>query len=104
MHEYKLTAYSLYAAVAVNIHTEHILATLQRFAKNEVMRMVCMHAYACMRPSVNEFVVSVFDADGWGVVGWGAGGVGGILSALQRFAKNEVRGFGWSLCVVGYGR
>lgn len=36
MHEYKLTAYSLYAAVAVNIHTEHILGTLQRFAKNEV--------------------------------------------------------------------
>ena len=36
VHEYKLTAYSLYAAVAVNIHTEHILSTLQRFSKNEV--------------------------------------------------------------------
>jgi len=36
VHEYKLTSYSLYAAVAVNIHTEHILSTLARFSKNEL--------------------------------------------------------------------
>lgn len=36
VHEYKLTSYSLYAAVAVNIHTEHILSTLGRFSKNEL--------------------------------------------------------------------
>lgn len=42
VHEYKLTAYSLYAAVAVNIHTEHILSALQRFAKNEVRGRLCV--------------------------------------------------------------
>jgi hypothetical protein len=36
VHEYKLTSYSLYAAVAVNIQTDHILDTLTRFSKNEV--------------------------------------------------------------------
>jgi DNA excision repair protein ERCC-3 len=36
VHEYKLTSYTLYAAVAVNIHTEQILSTLARFSKNEV--------------------------------------------------------------------
>lgn len=33
VHEYKLTSYSLYAAVAVNIQTDHILVTLTRFSK-----------------------------------------------------------------------
>ena len=34
VHEYKLTPYSLYAAVATNIETESIVKVLNRFSKN----------------------------------------------------------------------
>lgn len=34
LHEYKLTPYSLYAAVATNIDTESIVKVLNRFSKN----------------------------------------------------------------------
>lgn len=34
LHEYKLTPYSLYAAVATNIETESIVKVLNRFSKN----------------------------------------------------------------------
>ncbi|KAL7494235.1 hypothetical protein ACHAWT_008489 [Skeletonema menzelii] len=36
VHEYKLTPYSLYAAVATNIDTESIVRVLNRFSKNEM--------------------------------------------------------------------
>lgn len=36
IHEYKLTPYSLYAAVATNIDTESIVKVLNRFSKNDL--------------------------------------------------------------------
>lgn len=36
LHEYKLTPYSLYAAVATNIDTEQILLVLERLSKNQL--------------------------------------------------------------------
>lgn len=40
IHEYQITAYSLYAAASVGLTTDVILTTLQRFAKNSVPRGV----------------------------------------------------------------
>jgi len=34
MHEYKLTIYSLYAAVSVGLSTKNIVDTLEKFSKN----------------------------------------------------------------------
>lgn len=36
MHEYKLTPYSLYAAVAVGMETATIIQVLERFSKSKV--------------------------------------------------------------------
>jgi DNA excision repair protein ERCC-3 len=36
MHEYRLTAYSLYAAVAVGMETDTIVQVLERFSKSKV--------------------------------------------------------------------
>ncbi|MES1903234.1 MAG: TFIIH basal transcription factor complex helicase XPB subunit, partial [Paramarteilia canceri] len=36
IHEYKLTAYSLYAAVSVGLHTNEIIEYLKRLSKVEV--------------------------------------------------------------------
>lgn len=40
VHQYKLTPYSLYAAVATNIETESILSVLERLSKNSVPKQV----------------------------------------------------------------
>lgn len=40
IHEYQITAYSLYAATAVGLTTDAILSTLQKFSKNEIPRGV----------------------------------------------------------------
>jgi DNA excision repair protein ERCC-3 len=40
IHEYKLTPYSLYAAVATNIPTERILAVLEKLSKNKLPKSV----------------------------------------------------------------
>lgn len=36
IHEYQITAYSLYAAASVGLTTDHILETLQKFSKNYI--------------------------------------------------------------------
>jgi DNA excision repair protein ERCC-3 len=40
VHQYKLTPYSLYAAVATNIDTESIISVLQRLSKNKLPNQV----------------------------------------------------------------
>ncbi len=40
LHQYKLTPYSLYAAVATNIETESIISVLERLSKNSLPRQV----------------------------------------------------------------
>ncbi|KAF9762904.1 General transcription and DNA repair factor IIH helicase subunit XPB [Nosema granulosis] len=40
MHEYQITAYSLYAAVSVGLSTDDILSTLSHFSKNHLPRSV----------------------------------------------------------------
>lgn len=40
LHQYKLTPYSLYAAVATNIETESIISVLERLSKNALPRQV----------------------------------------------------------------
>lgn len=40
VHQYKLTPYSLYAAVATNIETESIISVLDRLSKNELPKKV----------------------------------------------------------------
>jgi len=40
LHQYKLTPYSLYAAVATNIETESIIAVLDRLSKNALPKQV----------------------------------------------------------------
>ncbi|GAX16921.1 DNA excision repair protein ERCC-3 [Fistulifera solaris] len=40
LHQYKLTPYSLYAAVATNIETEAIISVLERLSKNELPKEV----------------------------------------------------------------
>jgi Helicase conserved C-terminal domain/Type III restriction enzyme, res subunit len=40
VHQYKLTPYSLYAAVATNIDTEAILSVLERMSKNKLPKQV----------------------------------------------------------------
>lgn len=40
LHQYKLTPYSLYAAVATNIETEDIISVLERLSKNALPKEV----------------------------------------------------------------
>lgn len=40
IHEYQITAYSLYAAASVGLSTDHILETLTKFSKNYIPRGV----------------------------------------------------------------
>jgi len=40
IHEYQITAYSLYAAASVGLTTDHILETLSRFSKNHIPKSV----------------------------------------------------------------
>lgn len=40
IHEYKLTAYSLYAAVSVGMETSTIMDVMDRFSKNEIPKRV----------------------------------------------------------------
>ena len=49
IHEYKLTPYSLYAAVATNITTEAIIKALQRLSKNEVPKSVVSFISECTK-------------------------------------------------------
>ncbi|TPX31189.1 hypothetical protein SmJEL517_g05404 [Synchytrium microbalum] len=55
MHEYKLTSFSLYAAVSVGVETNVIIKTLQRFSKTVVPRNIikfikeCTHTYGKVR-------------------------------------------------------
>ena len=52
VHEYKLTAYSLYAAVAVSIDTESIIRVLNRLSKTEVPEEVNRYAQQWWFPAV----------------------------------------------------
>lgn len=47
IHQYKLTPYSLYAAVATNIETESIIAVLQRLSKNKLPHQVATFIREC---------------------------------------------------------
>lgn len=49
IHEYKLTPYSLYAAVATNIDTESIVRVLNRFSKNELPDGVAQFIRECTK-------------------------------------------------------
>mmetsp|Transcript_21969 Transcript_21969/g.39883 ORF Transcript_21969/g.39883 Transcript_21969/m.39883 type:complete len:762 (+) Transcript_21969:77-2362(+) len=47
LHEYKLTPYSLYAAVATNIDTDRIIAVLERLSKNKLPKSVSKFITDC---------------------------------------------------------
>ncbi|EIJ89673.1 DNA excision repair protein ERCC-3 [Nematocida parisii] len=47
MHEYKLTAYSLYAAASVGLKTEDIIDTMDRFSKNKVPLSILNFIRSC---------------------------------------------------------
>jgi DNA excision repair protein ERCC-3 len=47
IHEFQITAYSLYAAVSVGLTTDDILSTLLRFSKNFIPRSVKMFITEC---------------------------------------------------------
>ena len=49
IHEYKLTPYSLYAAVATNITTESILLVLERLSKNTLPESVKTFVQECTK-------------------------------------------------------
>ncbi|KAL7519136.1 hypothetical protein ACHAWX_003929, partial [Stephanocyclus meneghinianus] len=49
LHEYKLTPYSLYAAVATNIETESIVKVLNRFSKNVLPEGVAKFIRECTK-------------------------------------------------------
>lgn len=49
VHEYKLTPYSLYAAVATNIDTESIVKVLNRFSKNKLPDEVAKFIRECTK-------------------------------------------------------
>ncbi|KAL9179190.1 hypothetical protein ACHAXT_008480 [Thalassiosira profunda] len=49
LHEYKLTPYSLYAAVATNIDTESIVRVLNRFSKNVLPEGVASFIRECTK-------------------------------------------------------
>ncbi|KAL3800007.1 hypothetical protein ACHAWO_004685 [Cyclotella atomus] len=49
IHEYKLTPYSLYAAVATNIETESIVRVLNRFSKNALPEGVAKFIRECTK-------------------------------------------------------
>ena len=49
VHEYKLTPYSLYAAVATNIDTESIVGVLHRYSKNELPAGVIRFIRECTK-------------------------------------------------------
>jgi DNA excision repair protein ERCC-3 len=49
IHEYKLTPYSLYAAVATNIDTESIVRVLNRFSKNDLPSGVAQFIRECTK-------------------------------------------------------
>ena len=49
LHEYKLTPYSLYAAVATNIDTESIARVLSRLSKNELPESVATFVRECTK-------------------------------------------------------
>jgi len=49
IHEYKLTPYSLYAAVATNIDTESIVKVLNRFSKNILPQGVAKFIRECTK-------------------------------------------------------
>jgi len=49
LHEYKLTPYSLYAAVATNIDTESIVKVLNRFSKNKLPEGVASFIRECTK-------------------------------------------------------
>jgi DNA excision repair protein ERCC-3 len=49
VHEYRLTPYSLYAAVATNIDTDSILKVLQRYSKNALPNSVMSFIRECTK-------------------------------------------------------
>lgn len=49
LHEYKLTPYSLYAAVATNIDTESIVRVLERLSKNRLPDSVALFVRECTK-------------------------------------------------------
>lgn len=70
IHQYKLTPYSLYAAVATNIATESIISVLERMSKNQLPSSVkkfirdCTKQYGKVRLVLrqNKFYVESEDA------------------------------------------
>ncbi|DAZ92559.1 TPA: hypothetical protein N0F65_012789 [Lagenidium giganteum] len=71
LHEYKLTPYSLYAAVSVSIETESILKVLERLSKNYVPEVIitfikdCTLSYGKAKLVLhhNEFYIESLYAD-----------------------------------------
>jgi hypothetical protein len=49
VHQYKLTAYSLYAAVATNITTDSIVSVLERLSKNQLPKSVQTFIRECTK-------------------------------------------------------
>lgn len=47
MHEYEITAYSLYAAVSVGLKTADIINVLSRLSKNEIAKSVVKFIRDC---------------------------------------------------------
>lgn len=79
IHEYQITAYSLYAAASVGLTTDHILTTLKKFSKNVIPKGVrdfitdCTLSYGKVKlvrahtkfyvEAINEEVYSLLLAD-----------------------------------------
>jgi DNA excision repair protein ERCC-3 len=60
VHQYKLTPYSLYAAVATNIDTEAIITVLERLSKNKLPTQVKRFIRDCtQKVSKNRYRISI---------------------------------------------
>lgn len=76
IHEYKLTPYSLYAAVSVGLTTEEILTTLNHFTKNEIPTQIndfiesCTLSYGKVRLIVKSgmYFLKVHDKEVYHVI------------------------------------
>ena len=58
VHEYKLIAYSLYAAVSVGLQTEDVIEVLNRLSKASVLNLIVF--FVCGRKMSNGKVKLVF--------------------------------------------
>ena len=60
LHQYKLTPYSLYAAVATNIETEDIIGVLERLSKNKLPKEVKRFIRECTQKVSYDMYVSMY--------------------------------------------